>query len=122
MSNPQTVQIFTAKATNGVGVIVKTMERAVIGNSDKELVTIQVAGTWEGVTVKPQISLDGGSTFSNAIKFKEDGSQVDVSITDSGAFDLEVSSLAQFTLIVSGVGGTPPSLNAWAIGNIAEVA
>ena len=120
MSNPQTVQIFTAKATNGVGVIVKTMERAVIGNSDKELVTIQVAGTWEGVTVKPQISLDGGSTFSNAIKFKEDGSQVDVSITDSGAFDLEVSSLAQFTLIVSGVGGTPPDLDAWAVGNIAE--
>ena len=120
MSNPQTIQIFTTQIANGVGAICKTVERA--EKVETEPVIIQIAGTWESVTVKPQISLDGGTTFNNSQVVKSDGTLADIVITADALFALNIVSGAQFTLIVSGVGGSPPDLDAWARGNIILVA
>ena len=112
--------IFTAKIGDGIGSIVKTTTPS--EHTRTSQVVIEVRGTWNGVTVKPQISLAYGlaspSVFTNVQTVKDDGTLADVVITADAVVALEIPSGVHFTLAVSSSGSPLPNLNAWAHGDI----
>ena len=107
---------------DGASVALKTVTRDDTGSRKggrSELVVIQVAGTWGGGTVNPQLTLNYGVSpeeWTNIAIVANDGTMADVALTADGVFELNIPTGVHFRLNLSS--STAASITARAHGDI----